>query len=193
MNEKEETRSKLETLKVLCQEIHQRYETELRAEKQKSETLCQQFETENKSDAERLSDNQEQIQRIRAERDQEKMELESELFQQDASKREKSFHGELEDLKIKLRKQTSTNIEEDFSQALHTEMPHLVDELKDEVCQQGRRSPFPLYRYGRHDSLNPHFNFTFNFKVTFQLNFRLKDFIFSTDSYANIRLLSPGL
>lgn len=157
--------------------------------KNKNETLCQQLETENKSDAERLSDNQEQIQRLRAERDREKKEQESELFQQDASKREKSFRRELEVLKIKLRKRTSTNIEEDFSQALHTEMPQLMDEQKDEVCQQRRRSPFPLYRYGRHDSLNPQFNLTFNVKVTFQF----KDFIFSTDSYANVRLLSPDL
>lgn len=136
VNKEKETRSELETLKVSCQDIHQRYETELRAEKEKSDTLQQQLETENKSHAERVSEYQEQIQRLRSEQDalQQRMEQEIKLLQRDASEREKSFCRELEDLKFKLHKQTATNFEEEVSQALHTETPQLTNELK--VCDQ---------------------------------------------------------
>lgn len=73
------------------------------AVKQKSETLSQQLETENKSHAKRVSDYLEQ-------------------------------------------KKTSVT-------ALHREMPQLMDELKDEACQQKKRSPIPLCRYRCHGSL----------------------------------------
>lgn len=139
VNKEKETRSELETLKVSCQEIHQRYETELRAEKQKSYTLQQQLETENKSHAERVSEYHEQIQRLKAEQGalQQKVEQEIKLLQQDASERETIFCRELEDLKIKLHEQTSTNVKEEVNQALHTpDTPQLMDELRDDVCEQ---------------------------------------------------------
>ncbi len=138
VNKEKETRSELETLKVSCQEIHQRYETELMAEKQKSDTLQQQLATEKKSRAERESEYQEQIQRLKAQQDalQQKVEQELKLLQQGGSERETIFCREFEDLKIKVHKQTTTNVEEEVNQALHTETAQLRDELKDDVCEQ---------------------------------------------------------
>ena len=49
-------------LRVSYHEIHQRYEAELKREKQKNDTLQQQLKTEMKSGAERLLEHQEQIQ-----------------------------------------------------------------------------------------------------------------------------------
>ncbi|XP_044217997.1 interaptin-like [Thunnus albacares] len=74
---------------------------------------------------------QEQIQRLRAEQDALRQQLEQKikLLQQDASEREKSFCRELKDLKI----QISTNLKEEVSQA---QAAQLVEDLKDEVCEQ---------------------------------------------------------
>ncbi len=59
------------------------------------------------------------------------MEQKVKLLQQNASERETSFHREMEDLRFQFDEQMITVVEEQVSQALQSQTPHLLDEQKD--------------------------------------------------------------
>ncbi len=79
-------------MRASFQELQEQLKTELRAEKQKTESLQQPFEF------------QEITERMKAEQNafKQKMEQGFVLLQHEASEREKSFHSEMEDLKSEL-------------------------------------------------------------------------------------------
>ncbi len=134
--------------------IQERYDTDLKALKQKNITLQQQLQVE----ANMVSGYKELVQSMKYEQDAfcQKMKQEIKLLQQEAAEKE-SQRMELEDLKIQLHEQTTKNLElvaqlkaedgeeeeeqeEEVIQVLHTEIVQLMDELKDQVCQQEEES-----------------------------------------------------
>ncbi len=120
LKKEEQAKNELEALRASFQDIQEKYQSYLLAEKPRNEKLQLQL------------DFQRTVQRLKAEQDAFKLEMEQKvkLLQQNASERETSFHREMEDLRFQFDERMITVVEEQVSRALQSQTPHL-DEQKD--------------------------------------------------------------